>query len=124
MADDVAIKVRNLHKSFDLTENKSTSIKQLFVSVGRRKKKSRQKVLNGIDFEIKKGEFFGIVGLNGSGKSTLLKLLAGVYTPDGGVIEVNGNLTPFIELGVGFNSELSGKDNVYLSAKLRVKANP
>lgn len=118
MKDDVAIKVHDLHKSFDWTENKSTSIKQLFVNIGKKNKKSRQKVLDGIDFEIKKGEFFGIVGLNGSGKSTLLKLIAGVYTPDSGVIEVNGNLTPFIELGVGFNSELSGKDNVYLSASL------
>jgi ABC-2 type transport system ATP-binding protein len=118
MKDDVAIKVHDLHKSFDIAENKSTSIKQLFVNVGKKNKKRRQKVLEGIDFEVKKGEFFGIVGRNGSGKSTLLKLLAGVYTPDKGAVEINGNLTPFIELGVGFNPELSGRDNVYLSASL------
>lgn len=117
-SNGIAIKVHDLHKSFDLAENKSTSIKQLFVNVGKKNKKHRQKVLDGIDFEIKKGEFFGIVGRNGSGKSTLLKLLAGVYTPDSGSIEVNGNLTPFIELGVGFNPELTGRDNVYLSASL------
>ena len=118
MNDDIAIKVHNLHKSFDLAENKSKSIKQLLVNAGKENKKHRQKVLDGIDFEIKKGEFFGIVGRNGSGKSTLLKILAGVYTPDSGAVEINGNLTPFIELGVGFNPELSGKDNVYLSASL------
>lgn len=118
MSGEIAIKVHDLHKSFDLAENKNTSIKQLFVNIGKKSKKERQKVLNGINFAIKKGEFFGIVGRNGSGKSTLLKLIAGVYTPDSGSIEVNGNLTPFIELGVGFNPELSGRDNVYLSASL------
>lgn len=118
MDKDIAIRVRDLHKSFVLAENKHTSIKQVVVHAGRRSKSQRQKVLDGIDFEIKKGEFFGIVGRNGSGKSTLLKLLAGVYAPDSGIIELNGNLTPFIELGVGFNSELSGRDNVYLSASL------
>lgn len=117
-ASEIAIKVHDLHKSFDLAENKSTSIKQLFVNAGKKNKKHRQKVLDGIDFEIKKGEFFGIVGRNGSGKSTLLKILAGVYSPDSGAVEINGNLTPFIELGVGFNPELSGRDNVYLSASL------
>lgn len=118
MKDEIAIRVNDLHKSFDLAENRYTSIKQLLVNAGKKNPKHRQKVLDGISFEIKKGEFFGIVGRNGSGKSTLLKLLAGVYSPDRGSIEVNGKLTPFIELGVGFNPELSGKDNVYLSASL------
>ena len=118
MADAAAISVHDLHKSFNLAENKHTSVKQLIVNLGRGHEKKRQKVLDGIDFEVKKGEFFGIVGRNGSGKSTLLKLLAGVYTPDSGSVTVSGNLTPFIELGVGFNPELSGHDNVYLSASL------
>lgn len=118
MSDDIAIKVHDLHKSFELAENRSTSIKQIFVNAGRKHETHRQKVLDGIDFEIKKGEFFGIVGKNGSGKSTLLKILAGVYVPDSGAVELHGNLTPFIELGVGFNQELSGRDNVYLSASL------
>lgn len=118
MDDSIAIKVTDLHKSFDFAAAGGSSVKQLLVNLGRRQKPNKQKVLDGIDFEIKKGEFFGIVGRNGSGKSTLLKLLAGVYTPDQGVITVNGNLTPFIELGVGFNPELTGRDNVYLSAAL------
>ncbi|MCA9347188.1 ABC transporter ATP-binding protein [Candidatus Saccharibacteria bacterium] len=118
MKEDIAIKVHDLHKSFDLPENKTTSLKQLFVGFGKKQRKHRQKVLEGVDFEVKKGEFFGIVGRNGSGKSTLLKILAGVYAPDKGGVVINGNVTPFIELGVGFNPELSGKDNVYLSASL------
>jgi len=118
MNNSIAIKVNDLHKSFDFAASGGSSIKQIFVNIGHDKKPDRQKVLDGISFEIKKGEFFGIVGKNGSGKSTLLKLLAGVYTPDAGSIEVNGRLTPFIELGVGFNPELTGRDNVYLSASL------
>ncbi len=118
MNEDVAIKVHDLHKTFELAENRHTSIKQSLLSIGKNNSKNRQKVLDGIDFEIKKGDFFGIVGRNGSGKSTLLKILAGVYVPDSGAVEINGNLTPFIELGVGFNPELSGRDNVYLSASL------
>lgn len=118
MNENIAIKAHNLHKSFVLAENKHNSIKQLFVNAGKKSGVRRQKVLDGLDFEIKKGEFFGIVGRNGSGKSTLLKILAGVYVPDKGAVEINGNLTPFIELGVGFNAELSGRDNVYLSASL------
>lgn len=115
---EIALKVTNLHKSFDLVEDKRTAIKHLFVNIGKKEKKLRQNVLNGVDLTVEKGDFFGIIGRNGSGKSTLLKILAGVYTPDSGTVSVNGNLTPFIELGVGFNPELSGKDNVYLSASL------
>ncbi len=118
MSDDSAIKVHHLDKSFDLSGNKSRTVKQLVVNIGKKHRSDRQLVLKNIDFEIKKGDFFGIVGRNGSGKSTLLKLIAGVYTPDSGAVELNGSLTPFIELGVGFNPELTGKDNVYLNAAL------
>jgi ABC-2 type transport system ATP-binding protein len=99
MSSDVAIKVNHVNKTFKLPHEK-------------------QQVLKDISFEIKKGEFFGIVGRNGSGKSTLLKLLAGIYTPDSGIIQVNGKLTPFIELGVGFNPELTGRENVFLNGAL------
>jgi len=75
-------------------------------------------VLDGVDLEIRKGEFFGIVGRNGSGKSTLLKILAGIYQPSEGSLKVDGRLVPFIELGVGFNPELTGKDNVYLNGAM------
>lgn len=116
---DVAITVSNLHKEFKLPHEKDTSIKSLFLRGFRGKRTyERQRVLKGISFEVNKGEFFGIVGRNGSGKSTLLKLLAGIYSPDKGAVTINGTLTPFIELGVGFNPELTGRENVYLNGAL------
>lgn len=118
MTDEIAIVVKNLHKEFLLPQHKRTSLKQVFVNIGRRNTKKRQRVLDGISFEVNKGDFFGIVGRNGSGKSTLLKILAGVYSPTAGDVSINGALTPFIELGVGFNPELSGRDNVYLNGAL------
>ena len=72
--------------------------------------------LDNVSFEVKKGEFFGIIGRNGSGKSTLLKILANIYQPDKGSVKINGMISPFLELGIGFNPELSGRDNVYLNA--------
>ncbi len=116
--NDIAISVRDIHKEFILPQSKNSSFKQTFVNIVKKNNKVTQKVLDGISFDVKKGDFFGIVGRNGSGKSTLLKMLAGVYTPTAGEIQVNGGLTPFIELGVGFNPELSGRDNVYLNGAL------
>jgi ABC-type polysaccharide/polyol phosphate transport system ATPase subunit len=74
------------------------------------------KALDDVSFEVKKGEFFGIIGRNGSGKSTLLKVLAGIYEADKGKVKIDGMISPFLELGIGFNPELSGRDNVYLNA--------
>lgn len=115
---NLAIKVHSLSKSFDLPEERISSLKQFFVRLGRGGSKRRQQVLKGVEFEVKQGEFLGIVGRNGSGKSTLLKLLAGVYTPTSGAVEVHGKMAPFIELGVGFNPELTGRDNVFLNGAL------
>ena len=101
---DIAIKVKNLHKSFKLPTEQAFGLKQaIFNRLRGIKGYKEQKVLRGLDFEIKKGEFIGIVGRNGSGKSTLLKILAGIYYPEKGEITVDGTLVPFIELGVGFN---------------------
>jgi ABC-2 type transport system ATP-binding protein len=117
--EDFAIKAENVSKTFKLPHEKNTSLKSAFVNVFRTKKGYElQSALNDISFEVKRGEFFGIVGKNGSGKSTLLKLLAGIYVPTKGGISVNGRLTPFIELGVGFNPELTGRENVYLNGAL------
>ena len=116
--NDIVIAVKNVHKDFVLPQHKRSSFKQVAVNIVRENNKTTQRVLDGVSFEVKKGDFFAIVGRNGSGKSTLLKILAGVYVPTQGHIEVNGNLTPFIELGVGFNPELSGRDNVYLNGAL------
>ncbi len=118
-ADDAAIRVSNLSKSFRLPTERSWGLKQaIFNRLRGIKGYKDQKVLKGLNFEIKKGEFVGIVGRNGSGKSTLLKTLAGIYYPEGGEIIVNGNLVPFIELGVGFNPELTGRENVYLNGAM------
>lgn len=117
-ATEPAIRVTNLQKSFLLPHQRQTTLKQAFVNLGRKNYKTHRKVLDGVSFEVQKGEFFGIVGRNGGGKSTLLRLLAGVYHPSAGKVDVNGELTPFIELGVGFNPELSGRDNVFLNGAL------
>jgi ABC-2 type transport system ATP-binding protein len=114
----VIISVKDLHKTFKLPQEKHTSVKQIFVSVLKKKHYIEQKVLSGISFDVHEGDFFGIIGRNGSGKSTLLKILAGIYVPDSGSIEINGRISPFLELGVGFNPELSGYENVYLNGAL------
>jgi len=117
--NDIAISVKNLHKSFHLPTEQSFGLKQAFFNRLRGiKGYKEQKVLKGLNFQIKKGEFIGIVGRNGSGKSTLLKILAGIYYPEKGEIIVDGNLVPFIELGVGFNPELTGRENVYLNGAM------
>lgn len=119
MADkEVAVSIKDIHKEFILPQSKNSTFKQTVVNIVKKNNKVTQKTLDGVSFDIHKGDFFGIVGRNGSGKSTLLKLIAGVYTPTAGSIDVQGGLTPFIELGVGFNPELSGRDNVYLNGAL------
>ena len=117
--NEIAISAHGLSKSFRLPTERSWGLKQALFNRLRGIKGYRdQQVLNNIDLEIKKGEFVGIVGRNGSGKSTLLKLLAGIYYPSAGEIIVNGSFIPFIELGVGFNMELSGRENVYLNGAI------
>lgn len=115
---DIAISVKNVSKDFKLPHERVDSVKSLFTHPLRRGGSTMQHALKDISFDIKKGEFFGIVGRNGSGKSTLLKIIAGIYQPTKGSVRVNGRLVPFIELGVGFNPELSGRENVYLNGAL------
>ncbi len=119
MQDDIAISVKNIHKSFRLPTERAWGLKQaIFNRLKGIKGYKEQKVLNGISFDIHRGEFVGIVGRNGSGKSTLLKSLAKIYFPEKGSVEINGNLIPFIELGVGFNPDLSGRENIYLNGAM------
>lgn len=121
MSNSKAIVVKGLHKTFKLPHESHSGIKQLILGLfkkGRKKGYETQHVLKGIDFEVEEGDFFGIVGRNGSGKSTLLKTLAGIYTPDKGAVQIKGTLVPFIELGVGFNPELTGRENVFLNGAL------
>jgi ABC-2 type transport system ATP-binding protein len=118
--NEVVIKVENVSKDFILAHEKSGTVKGVFTSMFHHatEKKEKQHALKDISFEVKRGEFFGIVGRNGSGKSTLLKILAGIYQPTKGSIQTHGRLVPFIELGVGFNGELTGRDNVYLNGAM------
>ena len=119
MSSDIAVSVKNLHKSFKLPTEKAWGLKQaIFNRLKGIKGYKEQKVLNGISFDIYKNEFVGIVGRNGSGKSTLLKTLAKIYFPEKGSVEINGTLVPFIELGVGFNPDLTGRENVYMNGAL------
>jgi ABC-2 type transport system ATP-binding protein len=115
---DPAIVVEKVSKSFKLPHEQKNSIKSLVLNFRSSRGYEMQRALQQVSFEVNKGEFFGIVGRNGSGKSTLLKLLAGIYSPTNGAIFVNGTLTPFIELGVGFNPELTGRENVFLNGAL------
>ncbi len=128
MDSSVAISVKNVSKTFRIPHEKVSSVRGAFVGAissfhlpflrGGQGGVSYEefKALDDVSFEVKKGEFFGIIGRNGSGKSTLLKVLAGIYQADKGKVKINGMISPFLELGIGFNPELSGRDNVYLNA--------
>ena len=113
---DVAISVKNVSKQFSIPHEKISSIKIAFINLFKKNTSENFYALKDVSFEVKKGEFFGILGRNGSGKSTLLKILAGVYTADKGHTKAHGLISPFLELGIGFNPELSGRDNIYLNA--------
>jgi len=118
MNKDIAIRVENLSKTFRIPHENRDTIRERLFNFRRKMTYETFKALDDISFEIRKGEVFGIIGRNGSGKSTLLKILAGIYTPDTGTVEVNGEISPFLELGVGLNPELSGKDNIYLNGTI------
>ena len=121
MDTNSAVVIKGVKKSFKLLREREDSIK-LQVINGLRRKRNKEhtqyRALKGIDLDIKKGEFIGILGRNGAGKSTLLKIIAEIYRPTKGSVEVHGKLVPFIELGVGFNPNLSGRDNVYLNGAM------
>jgi ABC-type polysaccharide/polyol phosphate transport system ATPase subunit len=114
-ATPLAIQVEDLHKSFRIPTQRVDSLKERVVKPFAPREFRELHALDGISFEIRQGEFFGIVGRNGSGKSTLLKLLASIYRADAGTIRMAGRLAPFIELGVGFNVELTARENVVLN---------
>ena len=115
MNQETSIKAENLSKSFMIPHKISDTFRERFVRLEWKKKYELLEALKDISLEVKQGEFFGIIGRNGSGKSTLLKILAGIYTPDKGKLIINGQVSPFLELGVGFNPELSGRDNIFLN---------
>jgi ABC-type polysaccharide/polyol phosphate transport system ATPase subunit len=113
-----AVEFAHVSKTFRLPHERRTTIKEHFLHPLRRVDYEEQRALDGVSFTVDHGEAFGIVGPNGSGKSTALKVIAGIYAHDSGVVRVNGRLSPFIELGVGFNMELTGRENIRLTATL------
>jgi ABC-2 type transport system ATP-binding protein len=114
----VVIRAQGVSKTFRIPEERIDSLKERATHPLARPRYRRLHALTDISFDIHQGEFFGIVGRNGSGKSTLLKIMASIYRADAGRIEMAGRLAPFIELGVGFNPELSARENIVLNGVL------
>jgi ABC-type polysaccharide/polyol phosphate transport system ATPase subunit len=113
-----AIEVSAVSKQFLIPHERRLRLKEYFAHPLRRTTYERNQALKDVTFEVASGEFFGIVGANGSGKSTLLKILARIYRADSGTVRVNGKLSAFIELGVGFNFELSARENIEINGML------
>jgi len=115
MAEPVVIEARGIDKRFRIPKHRISSFKERAVHPFARIEYRELQALRDVSFDVHKGEFFGVVGRNGSGKSTLLKVLASIYRADAGRIRMAGRLAPFIELGVGFNPDLTARDNVVLN---------
>jgi ABC-type polysaccharide/polyol phosphate transport system ATPase subunit len=113
-----AVEAVGVSKTFRLPHEQRTTLKEHFLHPFHRVTFETQRALEDISFAVPHGEFFGIIGPNGSGKSTLLKILAGIYRADSGSVRIDGLLSPFIELGVGFNFELSARDNIRVNGTL------
>src|SRR3989338_2521755 len=111
----LAIQLKNVTKTFRIPLAKQDSLREFFVNFKSSKSFKTLTVLKKINLEVKAGEWLGIIGPNGSGKSTLLKIIAGIYEPNRCKIEVSGQIVPFLELGVGFNPDLSARDNIFLN---------
>jgi ABC-type polysaccharide/polyol phosphate transport system ATPase subunit len=113
-----AIEVNDVFKTFLIPHEGRTMFKEYFLHPLRRTTYERNEALAGVSFEVEQGEFFGVIGPNGSGKSTMLRIMAGIYQADAGFVTVEGKLSPFIELGVGFNPELNARDNILVNGTL------
>ena len=112
------ISVKNVSMKFDLGIERENSFKNKFISIfdkKRRRKKEYFWALNDVSFDVKKGEVVGLIGSNGAGKSTMLKVVSGVMKPTKGKVEVNGTIAPMIELGAGFDAELTARENIFLN---------
>ena len=116
---EIAVKVDHVSKYFKLPTEATNSLRTALVNRFKGiKGYKEQHVLKDISFEVEKGDFFGILGRNGSGKSTLLKIISEIYVPEKGTVTIDGKLVSFIELGVGFNPELTGRENVYMNGAM------
>ena len=114
---EIVIRVEHLTMEFKITKDKIDTLKEYVIRTLKRNKKEKEKVkvLDDITFKVYKGDKVGILGFNGAGKSTLLKILAGIYEPSSGKIEINGKVAPLLELSAGFDKNYTGKNNIYLN---------
>lgn len=116
---DNAVELRNVEMHFNMSKEKLESLKEYFLKLMRRQLMFEDFVaLDNISFDIKKGDVFGIVGLNGCGKSTTLKVISGILEPTKGSVETQGVIAPLIELGAGFDMELTARENIYLNGSV------
>lgn len=119
MNSENAVELRNIEMHFNMSKEKLESLKEYFLKIVSRKLKYEDFVaLDNISFDIKKGDVFGIVGLNGCGKSTTLKIISGILQPTKGTVETNGVIAPLIELGAGFDMDLTARENIYLNGSV------
>jgi ABC-type polysaccharide/polyol phosphate transport system ATPase subunit len=114
----LAIEAEGVTKAFRIPHEQRTYLRDYFVHPFRRTTYERNEALRDVTFSVEEGEFFGVIGPNGGGKSTLLRILARIYVPDGGTLRLRGLLSPFIELGVGFNFELNARENIRINGTL------
>ncbi len=114
---DYAIRVKNVEKYFKVYMDKGNMLKERIIFANRNKYEKRQ-ILNGISFDIPKGQAVGLIGRNGCGKSTTLKMLTKILKPNAGEVEVNGRVSSLIELGAGFHPDMTGRENIYINATI------
>lgn len=113
------IHVENVSMTFRIDKNHTTSLKEWFINFVKGKQKFEEfDALKGVSFDVNKGEVLGVIGTNGSGKSTLLKVISGIYKPTEGVAYTRGHIAPMLELGSGFDPELSGRENIFLNGAI------
>lgn len=117
LEDNVVVNVEHLTMEFKITKDKIDTLKEYVIRTIKRNKKEKEKirVLDDISFKVYKGDKLGILGFNGAGKSTLLKILAGIYEPTSGSIQIRGKVAPLLELGAGFDKNYTGRNNIYLN---------
>lgn len=114
-----AIEIKDVTMSFNLEQEKTDTLKEYLLKLAKRQLKYTEfKALDGVSFSVEKGDAVALIGSNGSGKSTLLKLIAGVLTPTAGSVSVSGSIAPLIELGAGFDMDLTARENIYLNGAL------
>ena len=119
MNKENAVELRNIEMHFNMSKEKLESFKEYFIKLAKRQLMFEDfKALDDVSFDIKKGDVFGIVGLNGSGKSTTLKIISGILKPTKGTVETSGVIAPLIELGAGFDMELTARENIYLNGSV------